>query len=118
LGEIPLGHSPLEAGIIDGCNLFNVIFKIDLPLMMPVFTTLFIFQFLGIWNEFPIASIQLSNPLNYTIPLAMSFFKDEYSTDLGGVMRAVIMIIIPQIVFYFIFQRKILEGVATAGIKG
>ncbi len=70
-----------EAGIIDGCGLLRLMYKVVFPLMTPVLVTLFIFSFLGVWNEFPIASIQLSNKENYTIPLALAFFKDQFSAD-------------------------------------
>lgn len=107
-----------EAGIIDGCSLFSIIFKIDLPLLMPIVVTLFIFQFLGLWNEFPVASILLNSTEKFTIPLAMAFFKDQFSQDYGAMLRAVVMILLPQLIFYFIFQKQIMEGMATAGIKG
>jgi len=107
-----------EAGIIDGCKLPDLIFRIDLPIVMPIVVTAFIFTFLGIWNEYPISSILLSSSKNFTIPLALAFFKDNYSADYGAMLRAVIMILIPQLIFFFIFQRRIIEGMATAGIKG
>jgi ABC-type sugar transport system, permease component len=107
-----------EAGVIDGSGLFGLMFKIDLPILMPVVVTIFIFQFLAIWNEFPTASILLSSTDKYTIPLAVAFLKDQNSTDYGAAMRAVTMIMLPQMIFYFIFQKNIIEGMATAGIKG
>lgn len=107
-----------EAGIIDGAGLLRMIFSIEAPLLSPVIATLFIFSFLGVWNEFPIASILLSNKAHFTIPLALSFFKDQFSADYGAMMRGVVMIFIPQAVFYFFFQKRITEGMVTAGLKG
>jgi raffinose/stachyose/melibiose transport system permease protein len=107
-----------EAGIIDGAGLWRLIFKIDLPLMSPVIVTLFIFSFLGVWNEFQIASIMLNNKENFTIPLALSFFKDQFSADYGAILRGVVMILLPQALFYLILQRRIIDGMVSSGIKG
>ncbi|WP_141692488.1 carbohydrate ABC transporter permease [Paenibacillus pectinilyticus] len=107
-----------EAGIIDGCGLFRLIFNVEAPLLTPILVTLFIFSFLGVWNEFPIASIQLHNKNFFTIPLALAFFKDQFSADYGAMMRGVVMILLPQAVFFVILQKKIIEGMATTGIKG
>ncbi len=107
-----------EAALMDGCSLIRMLFMVELPLIMPVFTTLTIFNFLGAWNEYTLASILLNNNMNFTIPLATAFFKEEFSMDYGAVLRAVVMILIPQLVFFYIFQRRIIEGMTTTGLKG
>jgi raffinose/stachyose/melibiose transport system permease protein len=107
-----------EAAIIDGCRLPRMIVTIIAPLIGPIITTLVIFNFLWAWNEWPLASILLNNIRNFTIPLAASFFKQQYGMDMGAVMRAVIITLIPQIIFYAIFQRRIIAGMATTGLKG
>ena len=107
-----------EAAIMDGCRLPRLIVMIIAPLIGPIITTLIIFNFLWAWNEWPLASILLNNIKNFTIPLAASFFKQQYGMDMGAVMRAVIITLIPQIIFYGIFQRRIIQGMATTGMKG
>lgn len=107
-----------EAAIIDGANLFDIIFRIDLPIISPVVVCVFIFQVLGIWNEFPIASIMINNSKYFTLPLAVSFFRLQYTADYGAMLRAALMIMAPQMIFYAIFQRQIMDGMATAGLKG
>ncbi len=107
-----------EAAILDGSSLRHLILRIALPLMAPVVVTLSILNFLGAWNEWTLASILLNSPSNYTIPLAASFFKEQYGMDAGAVMRAVIIVLIPQLIFYAIFQRRIVQGMATTGLKG
>ena len=116
LKSIPLEME--EAALLDGCSLLRMLFLIELPLIMPVFTTLTIFNFLGAWNEFTLASILLNTTDHFTIPMAASFFKEEFSMDYGAVMRAVIMILIPQLIFFYIFQRRIIEGMTMTGLKG
>lgn len=107
-----------EAGIIDGCSLPKILLRIVVPLIGPVIATLIIFNFLWAWNEWTLASILLNSIKKFTIPLAASFFKQQYGQDLAAVMRAVIMMLIPQIIFYFIFQKKIVQGMASTGLKG
>jgi raffinose/stachyose/melibiose transport system permease protein len=129
-GSIPLGTLvfvggmkaiPLEmeeAALMDGAGLLRLLFAIDLPLIIPVFTTMTIFNFLGAWNEYTLASILLSSNLHFTIPLATAFFKEEFSMDYGAVLRAVVMILIPQLIFFYFFQRRIIEGMTMTGLKG
>lgn len=107
-----------EAAVIDGCKLFDVMYRIDLPLIKPVLATLFIFSALGIWNEFLLASIQLNSLKNYTVQLAMVFFKTEYGKDYSQMIRAVVICLIPQAIFFFLFQKKIIMGIVTSGLKG
>ncbi len=107
-----------EAAIMDGCRLPKLIFGIVAPLIAPVITTLIIFNFIWAWNEWTLASVILSNIRNFTIPLAAAFFKQQYGMDVAAVMRAVIIVLIPQVIFYYIFQRRIIQGMATTGLKG
>jgi raffinose/stachyose/melibiose transport system permease protein len=107
-----------EAAVLDGAALRQLIVRIALPLMAPVVVTLSILNFLGAWNEWTLASILLNSPSNFTIPLAASFFKEQYGMDAGAVMRAVIIVLIPQLIFYAVFQRRIVQGMATTGLKG
>ncbi len=95
-----------------------MLFMVELPLIMPVFTTLTIFNFLGAWNEYTLASVLLNTNSHFTIPLATAFFKEEFSMDYGAVLRAVVMILIPQLIFFYIFQRRIIEGMTMTGLKG
>lgn len=107
-----------EAALMDGARLPRIMFSVVLPLVMPIVTTLTIFNFLGAWNEFTLASILLNSNMKFTIPLAVAFFKEEYSMDYGAVMRAVVLILIPQLIFFYVFQRRIIEGMTMTGLKG
>lgn len=107
-----------EAAVIDGCGLLGIMFRVVLPTVKPVFMTALIINFLAIWNEFPIANIILTNQNDYTVPMATLMFKRNYASDYGGMLRAALMLMIPQFIFYLIFQKNIVEGMATAGIKG
>lgn len=116
LRSVPLALE--EAAIIDGANMFQVMFRVVLPTIKPVFMTALIINFLSIWNEFPLANILLSDQNQYTVPMATLMFKMNYATDYGAMLRAAVLLMIPQMIFYLIFQKNIVEGMATAGIKG
>lgn len=107
-----------EAAVIDGCNLWQLITKIIIPMAKPVIATVVIFNVLYIWNEFPFASIMLKDPNNYTLSLGASFFKGKYNIDYAGIIASSIMMIIPQLVFYGIFQKNIVDGMTAGAVKG
>lgn len=107
-----------EAAVIDGCNLWQLIIKIIIPMAKPVIATVVIFNVLYIWNEFPFASIMLKDPNNYTLSLGASFFKGKYNIDYAGIIASSIMMIIPQLVFYGIFQKNIVDGMTAGAVKG
>lgn len=107
-----------EAAVIDGCNLWQLITKIIIPMAKPVIATVVIFNVLYIWNEFPFASIMLKDPNNYTLSLGASFFKGKYNIDYAGIIASSIMMIIHQLVFYGIFQKNIVDGMTAGAVKG
>jgi raffinose/stachyose/melibiose transport system permease protein len=107
-----------EAAIIDGCNLFSLCRKVVLPMIMPVVATIFIFNILYVWNEFPFAVTLISDESLSTIPLGISEFKGRWSIDYGGIIAASILIMIPQLVFFGFFQKYIIEGMTAGAVKG
>lgn len=107
-----------EAAIIDGCSIWDLMFKVILPMAKPVIATIVIFNVLYIWNEFPFASVMLRDVSNYTLSMGASFFKGTYTVDYGGIVASSVMIIIPELIFYSVFQRNIVEGMTAGAVKG
>lgn len=107
-----------EAALMDGCNIWQLMFRIILPITKPVIATVVIFNVLYIWNEYPFASIMLRDVADYTLSMGASFFKGTYTVDYGGIIASSIMIIIPQLIFYGIFQKNIVEGMTAGAVKG
>ena len=107
-----------EAALIDGCNLFQLCRRIIAPIAKPVIATVFIFNALYVWNEFPFASILLPSQDMYTLSLGASFFKGLYSVDNAGIIASSLLIIIPQLIFYGFFQRYIVDGMTAGAVKG
>lgn len=107
-----------EAAIIDGCSLWQTIWKIIVPVVKPVLITVFIFNVLYIWNEFPLAVTLIDNEKMATISLGISMFKGRYSIDYGGIIAASLMIMTPQVIFYGFLQKYIIEGMTAGAVKG
>jgi len=107
-----------EAALIDNCNLFQLFVRVIVPIAKPVIATVFIFNTLYVWNEFPFASVLLPKVSMYTLSLGASFFKGLYSVDYTGIIASSIVIIVPQLVFYAFFQKYIVDGMTAGAIKG
>lgn len=107
-----------EAAVVDGVNIWDLIVKVTLPMAKPVIATIVIFNVLYIWNEFPYASVMLRDASDYTLSMGASFFKGTYTVDYGGIIAMSVLIIIPELVFYGLFQKNIVEGMTAGAVKG
>ena len=107
-----------EAAIIDGCNIYQMCTKVVLPVIKPVLATVIIFNVLYFWNEYPISSVLVNDPQMMTISLGASMFRGRYSMDYSGMIAANVIIIIPQLLFYLLFQKNIVEGMTAGAVKG
>ncbi len=108
-----------EAAMLDGCGKIGTLFRILTPIAQPSIITCSIFAFYWIWQDFFQPLIFISSPKNFTIPLALNMYLDPNSyNNYGGLFAMSVVSIIPVIVFFISFQKYIVEGIATDGIKG
>ncbi|APU16777.1 MULTISPECIES: carbohydrate ABC transporter permease [Actinoalloteichus] len=108
-----------EAATIDGCGPLRLFYYIILPLARPALITTAIFTFIWTWNDFFSQLIYLSSPSNYTLPLALRLFIDQTSVSAYGPMFAMsVLTLVPIALFFFAFQRYLVQGLATSGLKG
>jgi multiple sugar transport system permease protein len=108
-----------EAAEIDGCGKFAIFFRIILPLIVPALMTAGIFAFYWSWDDFLTPLIYLNDPKLYTISLALRSFADPSSvTNWGGVFAMGILALIPVFVIFIVFQKYLVEGISTTGLKG
>ena len=82
-----------EAAKIDGCTRLQIFFKIVLPLMKPILSTITILNTLGLWNDYLLPNLVLGKKALYTLPLAIRTFYGTFSNDLGKIMAALVMIV-------------------------
>jgi multiple sugar transport system permease protein len=108
-----------DAARIDGCGPVRAFAYVVLPLTKPALVTTAIFTFIWSWNDFLSQLIYLNTPDNYTLPLALRLFIDQTSqTSYGAMMAMSVLTLLPIALFFFAFQRLLVEGVATSGMNG
>ncbi len=107
-----------EAAVIDGCNIWQLLFRILVPIAKPVISTAFIMTFLACWNDFPLAKIMLNSPAVRTISIAASYFKGQFSTNYALMTAGCVILIVPQLLIFTVFQRFIIDGVTAGAVKG
>ncbi len=108
-----------EAAIIDGCGTFKIFSKIILPLITPSLATVAIFSFYWTWDALLGPVLYLNSPSKYTVSMALNMFLSNETVSNWGAMFAMsIVTLIPVFLIFFIFQRYVVEGISTSGLKG
>jgi len=108
-----------ESATIDGASLFGTFFKVMLPLSQPGLITLVIVNVLNIWNEYIIGTILLNDPSQYTLPVEIAVMQKEmqYRTEWGPLFAGLMFTIVPVLIVYLFFQRKIASGITAGAVK-
>ena len=106
-----------EAATIDGCGRIQTFFKIVLPMLTPVVSTVLILNVLWIWNDFLLPSLVLISPAQRTLPLSTFSFFQTFSVDFAPLMAGIVLTIIPVLVVYLICQRQIITGIVQGAVK-
>ena len=109
-----------EAALIDGANEYQVFFRVMLPLAQPGLVTMAIFNFLGMWNQFILPLVLMTERENYVLPQGLSFILHQqyYKTDWSALFAALSIIMIPTLLVYAVFQNQIQKGVTVGALKG
>ena len=107
-----------EAACIDGCNVYQIFFKIILPLMKPCLSTVAIFVFLQAWNELMFAVTFISDSAFRTLPVGIQTLCGSYTTDWGPIGAALVIATFPTILVYTFMSDKIQESMAVGAVKG
>ena len=113
--EIP--KSLIESARIDGASDFMIYWKIVIPQIRPAIGSLAIFTFLQYWNDYLNPLLFLSSKDRMTLPLALSYFSTQHTSDLSAVMAASALIMIPSAIVFIIFQKQFVKGIAMTGMK-
>ncbi len=107
-----------EAAQMDGCSPWRIYWKIILPLSTPVLATAAIFTFIWTWDDFFGPLIYLSEMKSYTVMLGLRTFTDSTGeSDFGGLFAMSVLSLVPIFLFFLFFQRMLIEGIATTGMK-
>ena len=107
-----------EAALIDGCSRWQTFWKIVFPLLKPTVATVAIIDAMAFWNDYLLPSLVLGDKNLYTIPIATQAFYGTYSTDIGLVMAALLLAMLPILILYLFLQKHIVAGVTAGAVKG
>jgi multiple sugar transport system permease protein len=108
-----------EAATIDGCSVYRTFWHVVLPLSKPALVTTSIFTFIWTWNDFFTQMVYLNDTEKFTVPLGLRLFVDTSSESNFGAMFAMsALALVPIVLFFLAFQRLLVEGVSTSGLKG
>ncbi|MFW5972293.1 MAG: carbohydrate ABC transporter permease [Bacillota bacterium] len=107
-----------EAAVMDGSNIYQRIFGIILPICKPVLSTALILSFLATWNEFPFALVLIRSSELRTIPIWLTQFSGQFSTNYPQMMAAMVIASIPVIAIYLAFYNKVISGMTAGAVKG
>jgi multiple sugar transport system permease protein len=108
-----------EAAKIDGCSRYGIFIRVILPLVLPAMATAAIFSFYWRWEDFLGPLLYLNRPSDYPVSLALKLFLDSQTASNWGAMFAMSVVsLLPVMIVFFAFQKWIVEGISTSGLKG
>jgi len=116
MGSIPIELE--EAAVIDGSSLVRTMFTIIMPLCRPVLATVVILTFMNAWNEFPFALVLIRDNALKTIPIGLRNFQGAYTAQYTQFMAGMAVSLVPVMLVYVLFYKKIIDGMSAGAVKG
>ena len=107
-----------DAAYIDGCGSFGFFWRILLPLSRPVLATVGVLAIVASWNQFLLPLVMLSSESNWTLPLGVTNFSTQYTTDTARILAYTTLALVPAIVFYLFAERQLVGGLTQGSVKG
>lgn len=108
----------VDAAAIDGCNRWQVLWRILWPLARPATLTLVVLVFMWTWNEFLLALVLIQKETMRTLPVGLAFFQGRYSADIPLMAAGSLIVAGPILVVYIVFQRYFIRGMLGGAVKG
>ncbi len=107
-----------ESAFLDGCSVYQIYFKIVMPMARPSFATVSIFAFLWSYNDLFTQSFFLRLPKSKTVTLLLNEISSQAGTDYGKMAAAVVLVVVPVVLVYILLQKNIIKGMTAGAIKG
>ncbi len=108
----------VDAAAIDGCNRWQVLWRILWPLARPAVLTLVVLVFMWTWNEFLLALVLVQKETMRTLPVGLAFFQGRYSADIPLMAAGSLIVAGPILLVYILFQRYFIRGMLGGAVKG
>lgn len=106
-----------EAASIDGCNVFQIFFKIILPTVAPAISTISIFTYLSSWNELMFSATFITKQEFRTLPVGIMSMVGQYVTDWGPIGAGLVIATIPTLIIYILMSEQVQKGLTSGGVK-
>lgn len=107
-----------DAARIDGAGTLEIFWRIIMPLSVPALSTVAIYAFIFMWNEFIFALVLLSSQQHMTIPLGLMQFYGQYQINVPGIMAALTLASVPVVLVYLVAQERVIAGLVAGAVKG
>ncbi len=110
----------IEAAIIDGAGNYQLFFRIVIPLAQNGLVSMGIFNFLGMWNQYILPLVLMNSASKYVLSQGLAFLQHQqrYQSDWSGLFAAIVLVMVPTLVVYVIFQNQIQKGLTVGALKG
>jgi len=115
---LSLPRSLLEAANIDGAGFLRSFLLIMLPSARPGLATAAVLQFLMAWNEFLYALVLTNAIRSRTLPIALNYFKSQFSFNYSAMFASIVVVIIPSILVFVLLQKQVISGLTSGAVKG
>jgi multiple sugar transport system permease protein len=106
-----------EAAALDGATRWQILWRVMLPLARPALVTLFLFTFIGEWNDLFKPLVFTTRPELQTVQLSLASFQEQFTNNWPLMMAAVVIATVPVVLLFLVGQRQFIRGIATTGIK-
>lgn len=113
--QVPLALE--EAAKIDGCSMWGILWKIIFPIAAPGIFTTAIMTFIGAWNEYLLSYTMNSNVSYHSVPIAISFFRQQFTIFWGEICAAAVIAVVPTLIIVLLFSKQIVAGIARGAVK-
>ncbi len=107
-----------DAAAMDGCGPLGFLFRILLPLAKPALVTVAVLALVSSWNQFLLPLVMLSDASNWTLPLGVTNFSTQYTTDTARILAYTTLALIPALAFYLVAERQLVGGLTAGSVKG
>lgn len=107
-----------DAAALDGCGPLGFFFRILLPLARPALVTVAVLAIVSSWNQFLLPLVMLSDAQNWTLPLGVTNFSTQYTTDTARIVAYTALALVPALAFYLVAERQLVGGLTAGSVKG
>jgi multiple sugar transport system permease protein len=108
----------LDAGRIDGCSEIALYFRLAMPLVRPMAAAFSLMTFLGTWNAFFAPNVFLQTQKNFTIPIVLYMYVDDYQSNFGVFLAGTALAMLPPMVLFFALEKEFISGLTSGAVKG